>query len=185
MNILQNTVALAVLSLVVACSASSEPAEGQGDTQSAEKTITTTTQGTATQQNDTGARGKDGAAGIPGLPGGDTGTNGQDGADGQGDADGQDGADGKDGTGDDGTDGQDGADGEPGRSASNNDCCFQGKYFECPNESACFGGFDVNACIAACNEDFDCTMGCVSELDSAGAPKGCTKKAPPAGVRCN
>lgn len=71
------------------------------------------------------------------------------------------------------------------RVASNNDCCFEGEYFECPDANACFGGFDVGACFEKCGADLACFSGCNEQLRSAGAPKGCTKKAAPANVRCN
>jgi hypothetical protein len=83
--------------------------------------------------------------------------------------------------------GGNGEDGQAGgsRSASGQDCCFNGQYLKCPNTAACFGGFDVNQCINACNGDFNCTIGCTNKLSNAPPPKGCTQSAPPPNVQCN
>jgi hypothetical protein len=81
--------------------------------------------------------------------------------------------------------GQDGADGEAGRIAVNGHCCYQGKYFACPDENACFGGFDLQACFAACGANIACFETCAEKIDTAGAPKGCrTGVTPPKGVDC-
>lgn len=84
-----------------------------------------------------------------------------------------------------GADGADGANGNAGRMSSGLHCCFESKYLECPTPAACWGGFDVDACIAACDpSDVACIGACVDKLDAAGAPVGCQSKAPPAGVDC-
>jgi hypothetical protein len=62
-------------------------------------------------------------------------------------------------------------------------CCVNGQFFECPNAAACLGGFDINACVEAC-KDAKCFQDCASQAQNAGGPKGCTQKAPPAGVTC-
>ena len=77
---------------------------------------------------------------------------------------------------------------EPGAAGSrisvNEHCCFGGKYFNCPNTAACFGGFDVQACLSKCT-DTACFDACEQKLDTAGAPKGCNGNAtPPKGVDC-
>lgn len=72
------------------------------------------------------------------------------------------------------------------RSANNQDCCFDGTYYACPDTTACFGGFDVNACTAACEGDVDCIVACTHELETAPPPlASCKQSTPPAGVRCN
>lgn len=68
--------------------------------------------------------------------------------------------------------------------AANNACCFKGEFFECPDAKACFGGFDISACIDKCKADIDCFKDCANQLEGASAPKGCTKKAPPANIKC-
>lgn len=87
---------------------------------------------------------------------------------------------------DEDTAGAAGEDGETGRIASGPHCCYQGKYFSCPDETACFGGFDVDACLAACGKGVDtCFDKCFAQLDEAAAPKGCRSDVkPPAGVDC-
>jgi secreted trypsin-like serine protease len=71
------------------------------------------------------------------------------------------------------------------RSASGQNCCFNGQYFACPDTAACFGGFDVNACINGCNGSFDCTMNCLSRMGEVRPPtSACTKTSPPPNVQC-
>lgn len=200
MNTLRNIAGLVVLgSFIVACSteAGGTPEEQQGsesaetsstDTAKKDTKKTDTSKGTATTDTTAKTDDKTGLK-VPGAP--NVNIPGADGADG---ADG-DGFPGDDLPGADGTDGADGADGTTisngeistngGHVASNGDCCFQGQYFECPNANACFGGFDVNACIDGCGNDFNCVMDCTSKLSTAGGPKGCTQKTPPANVKCN
>ena len=79
-----------------------------------------------------------------------------------------------------------GQDGQPGRISSNEHCCYGGTYYKCPSSAACFGGFDINACLAVCAGPSDpCFDACFEKLDKAGAPKGCqTGVTPPKGVDC-
>jgi hypothetical protein len=65
-------------------------------------------------------------------------------------------------------------------------CCYGGSYFACPNAAACYGGFDVNACLATCNGPEDpCFDACFAKEDSAGPPVGCTAgAAEPPGIDC-
>jgi hypothetical protein len=79
-----------------------------------------------------------------------------------------------------------GQDGSPGRISVNEHCCYGGKYYKCPNSAACFGGFDIDACLAACSGPMDpCWDACFNQLDSAGPPKGCQSGvAEPKGVDC-
>lgn len=75
--------------------------------------------------------------------------------------------------------------GQPGRISVNEHCCYTGKYFKCPNSAACFGGFDVNACLSTCAGPQDpCFNACFQKLDAAGAPKGCQSAPEPKGVDC-
>ena len=84
-----------------------------------------------------------------------------------------------------GGDGQNGGDGQPGRVSVNEHCCYGGTYFKCPSTSACFGGFDINACLSTCPGPFDpCFNECFDQLSNAPAPKGCQTTTPPAGVDC-
>ncbi len=86
---------------------------------------------------------------------------------------------------DPGEDGEAGEDGQAGRIAVNQHCCYGGKYFSCPNETACFGGVDVDACLATCGAKLDCFDKCFEQLDNAPAPKGCRSDVkPPPGVDC-
>jgi hypothetical protein len=51
---------------------------------------------------------------------------------------------------------------------------------------ACFGGFDINACLATCAGPQDpCFQACFDKLDNAGPPTGCESGLPePDGVDC-
>lgn len=110
-------------------------------------------------------------AGGTSTPSGDDGTGGANGTDGAGGAN--------------GTDGANGQDGNVGRVSSGPHCCFDGKYLECPSAAACWGGFDVDACISGCADTDDaCFDACIDKLGSASAPAGCQSKAAPAGVDC-
>jgi hypothetical protein len=82
--------------------------------------------------------------------------------------------------------GQPGQPGQPGRISVNEHCCYGSQYFKCPNEAACFGGFDISACLDACSGPEDpCFDACFDKLDTAGAPKGCQSNVtPPKGVDC-
>jgi hypothetical protein len=69
----------------------------------------------------------------------------------------------------------------------NEHCCFNGKYFRCPNANACMGGADPEACIEACDEtDVSCIQGCLIGITSSSKPPtGCDANAiPPPGVDC-
>lgn len=81
---------------------------------------------------------------------------------------------------------QTGTDGQPGRLSVNEHCCYGAKYFRCPNSAACFGGFDIDACLGGCADDDDaCSDACSAKQDAVGAPKGCQANVtPPAGVDC-
>ena len=82
-------------------------------------------------------------------------------------------------------DGLPGLPGLPGNVGDGNDCCFNGKYFHCPNATACFGGFDLDACIQKCGADANCIEDCANQLDGTGAPQGCdANAAPPPGFDC-
>lgn len=75
--------------------------------------------------------------------------------------------------------------GQPGRVSVNEHCCYGGKYFRCPNSAACFGGFDINACLSTCaGPQNPCFDACFDKLDAAGPPKGCQATAEPKGVDC-
>jgi hypothetical protein len=73
------------------------------------------------------------------------------------------------------------------RSASGTNCCVNGQYFQCPDEAACFGGFDINECLSTCSGPFDpCFDECFNGMNTAGPPKGCRSDvAPPPNVQCN
>ena len=77
-----------------------------------------------------------------------------------------------------------GTDGQPGRISVNEHCCYGATYFKCPSASACFGGFDAQACLAKCGGSDACADACSAQEDAAGAPKGCQTMAPPKGVDC-
>jgi hypothetical protein len=82
-------------------------------------------------------------------------------------------------------DGLPGMPGLPGDVGNGNDCCFNGKYFKCPNPTACFGGFDLQGCIQKCGTDLDCIGGCTDQVDGTAAPQGCdANAAPPPGLDC-
>jgi hypothetical protein len=84
-----------------------------------------------------------------------------------------------------GDDDDNGLPGLPGKIGNGNDCCVNGKYFRCPDPTACFGGFDVTACIGKCGADVQCIEDCTSQLDETAAPKGCdANAAPPPDVDC-
>jgi hypothetical protein len=74
-------------------------------------------------------------------------------------------------------------DGHPGRVSVDEHCCYGTTYFRCPNATACFGGFDLGACLSSC-ADGACEDACSASADAAGAPKGCRVTAPPVGVDC-
>ena len=77
-----------------------------------------------------------------------------------------------------------GEDGEVGRVASNEHCCFEGRYLRCPNADACFGGFDIGACLASCFPGDPCFEACFDRLGQ-GTPRGCDADAvPPPDVDC-
>jgi hypothetical protein len=81
--------------------------------------------------------------------------------------------------------GGNGENGQVGRVSVNEHCCFAGKYQRCPNSNACFGGFDINACLQGCSPFDPCFDECFDKMDKAGPPKGCDANAqPPAGVDC-
>lgn len=81
--------------------------------------------------------------------------------------------------------GGNGEDGEVGRVSVNEHCCFAGKYQRCPSSNACFGGFDIDACLQNCNPLDPCFDECFDKMDKAGPPKGCDANAqPPPGVDC-
>lgn len=84
-----------------------------------------------------------------------------------------------------GTGGTPGASGQPGRVSVNEHCCYNATYYKCPNSAACFGGFDINACLSTCSGPSDpCFDACFDKLSSAGAPKGCAMTTAPKGVDC-
>jgi hypothetical protein len=71
------------------------------------------------------------------------------------------------------------------RQASNEHCCFNGQYLRCPDANACFGGFDINACLQNCRPGDACFEDCFTNLGTSGAPKGCDANAPqPPNVDC-
>ena len=79
-----------------------------------------------------------------------------------------------------------GQDGQPGRVSVNEHCCYGAVYYKCPSSAACFGGFDVDACLALCSDSDDvCSDACFDKMGLAGAPKGCQSNVtPPKGVDC-
>lgn len=68
--------------------------------------------------------------------------------------------------------------------SSQNVCCYNGQYYDCPNAAACTGGFDVGACQQSCGSDVSCILDCVNKLEAAGGPVGCTVGTPPPNVQC-
>ena len=99
-----------------------------------------------------GAGGAGGQNGQPGQPGGAGGAGG-----------GQPGQPGQPG----GAGGAGGAGGQGG----NGICCVNNTAYDCPDTKSCFGGFDVDACEAACAaNDFNCVIACVDQLGNAGPP---------------
>jgi hypothetical protein len=77
--------------------------------------------------------------------------------------------------------------GQPGRISVNGHCCYGAKYYKCPDSAACFGGFDVDVCLDACNggPGDACWEECFDKLSNAPAPKGCqTNVTPPKGIDC-
>lgn len=84
-----------------------------------------------------------------------------------------------------GSGGTPGEAGQPGRVSVNEHCCYNATYYRCPNSAACFGGFDIDACLSTCSGPSDpCFDTCFDKLSSAAAPKGCTITAAPKGVDC-
>lgn len=76
--------------------------------------------------------------------------------------------------------------GKGGRAAAGEHCCFRGEYLRCPDTNACLGGFDAQACFAACKDPrSECFKECLAKLQNAGPPKGCdANAAPPPHVDC-
>ena len=84
-----------------------------------------------------------------------------------------------------GENGTPGQNGQPGRASVNQHCCYGGTYYKCPDSNACFGGYDVNACLSTCPGPFDpCFEECFDKLSNAPPPKGCQTMAAPAGIDC-
>jgi hypothetical protein len=72
------------------------------------------------------------------------------------------------------------------RRAQGEHCCFEGKYQRCASPVACFGGVDLDECVARCAGDDRClTNVCTSELRHAPAPRGCTAAEAPASFPCD
>jgi hypothetical protein len=72
------------------------------------------------------------------------------------------------------------------RRAEGEHCCYEGTYQRCPNAAACFGGVELEACVAKCAGDARClTNVCTSELRHAPPPKGCSPSEAPASFPCN
>ncbi len=72
------------------------------------------------------------------------------------------------------------------RRAQGTHCCYEGRYSSCKNEKACFGGVDLEACLAKCGDDTHCiTNTCTSELRHAPPPKGCSEEEAPAEFPCD
>jgi len=61
-----------------------------------------------------------------------------------------------------------------------NVCCVNNTSYDCPDVKSCLGGFDLDACQAACApNDLDCELACVDMLGKAGGPtKACVAKGP-------
>ncbi len=71
------------------------------------------------------------------------------------------------------------------RVSINEHCCYGAQYFKCPDATACFGGFDVDACLSTCaGPASPCFSKCFEQEASAPAPKGCQAKAAPKGIDC-
>jgi len=184
---IQKIVGLATMALtaalVAACSGAAPAPLGGGDSDVVDDSEgkATLPPGTSTKTPPKGSDGKTETppAGVtpPGTPGADPAQPGQPGQPGEPGQPGQPGQPGEP--------GQPGQAGQAGRISVNEHCCYGGAYFRCPSAAACFGGFDVNACLDQCAGPQDpCFDACFDKLDAAGPPKGCQSVAPPNGVDC-
>jgi hypothetical protein len=64
------------------------------------------------------------------------------------------------------------------------DCCFNGKYYRCPDAKACTGGTDLD-CLNGCFPGDACWDDCFAKLRTGGGPVGCDENAaPPPNVDC-
>jgi hypothetical protein len=65
--------------------------------------------------------------------------------------------------------------GEPGQ---NGVCCYNNQAYDCPDTKSCLGGYDLDACQAACAEDdFNCQIACVNKLSDVKGPTAACKPA--------
>ncbi len=153
--------------LVVACSGAPAPT-GTGQPEQTEgTTLPPAKDGEKSTSNDEGSTGGDAKTTDPSQTN-DPGKPGQNGGDGK-----------------PGQPGQNGGDGQPGRVSVNEHCCYGGTYYKCPSSNACFGGFDIGACLDTCASPFEpCWDECFDKLSNAGPPAGCQQTAEPAGIDC-
>lgn len=72
------------------------------------------------------------------------------------------------------------------RRAKDQHCCYKLAYQRCPDAVACYGGVDLDACVAECAGDATClTNTCTNRLRNAPAPVGCTPEQAPAEFPCD
>ena len=73
------------------------------------------------------------------------------------------------------------------RRAQGEHCCYEGQYHRCASPSACFGGVDLDECVANCNYDSRCiTNVCTNKLRHAPPPaKSCTPAEVPSSFSCD
>ena len=62
-------------------------------------------------------------------------------------------------------------------------CCYGGAFYDCATPAGCFGGFDVEACIAACT-DTNCELACVQQLNGK-SPDATCKPDPSRDATCH
>jgi hypothetical protein len=74
------------------------------------------------------------------------------------------------------------ASGQPGQNGADV-CCQDGQSYDCPTTAACLGGFDLDACLAACN-DAACTVECTQKLNGVRPTNQCTRS-PATDAQCN
>lgn len=73
------------------------------------------------------------------------------------------------------------------RKSDGQNCCYKDKFYKCGSPTACFGGVDLDACIAKCAGDTKCyTNTCTDQLRHAPAPTSdCVESQAPEGFSCS
>lgn len=72
-----------------------------------------------------------------------------------------------------------GGQGQPGQQSQGgtNSCCYNGTAYDCPDVNSCLGGFDLQACQAACaNGDFRCQIDCAEQVSNITGPTNACKQ---------